>query len=578
MMPIARIVSLSTLVVLSLAIAPPSDDLDAFIQAQMSERQINGLSLAVIQNGRIEARAYGVISRGGAPVTTATLFQAGSISKPVAAVGSLKLVEQGTLSLDEDVNAKLKSWKVPENEFTRTEKVTLRRILSHTAGLTIHGFPGYDVSERLPSVAQVLDGTGNTPPVRVDVVPGTINRYSGGGYTVMQQLVCDVTGKSFPDYMNDAVLKPAGMTSSTFQQPLPPDRAAHTASGYYRDRSPVSGKWHAYPEMAAAGLWTTATDLARFASEIQQSLAGRSNTVLSQGMTRQLLTEQVGGSGLGLGLSDSGVSRTFAHNGRDEGFDALMLAFAEGGRGVVVMINANDNSGMMNRLVDFVSRKYDWPRRASPAPAATRSIEPGIPLEPVTGRYELSNNNMLTLTAQAGRLVTDVDGLPDESFLFMGDDRFGSTQRNVSFRLTRGAAGEVVGLAWPDIGRERAVPRIGPLFASIKQAADPDPPFTRTVEAAIRALAHGGTAARNLQQLTPGARARLAGPAVPELAGVGGLTYLSAQDVSGRRIERHGGAVARVLFYRLETHRGTRGLMVHVTSDGLITDYDVVEK
>ena len=147
------------------------------------------------------------------------------------------------------------------------------------------------------------------------------------------------------------------MTSSTFQQPLPPDRGALTASGYYRDRSPVSGKWHVYPEMAAAGLWTTATDLARFASEIQQSLAGRSNTVLSQGMTRQLLTEQVGGSGLGLGLSGSGVSRTFSHNGRDEGFDALMLAFAEGGRGVVVMINANDNSGMMNRLVDFVALK-----------------------------------------------------------------------------------------------------------------------------------------------------------------------------------------------------------------------------
>ena len=210
MTPIARIVSLLTLSVVALAGAPPTDDLDAFIQAQMSQRQINGLSLAIIQDGKIEARAYGVTARGGAPVTTTTLFQAGSISKPVAATGALKLVEQGELSLDEDVNAKLKSWKVPENEFTQKEKVTLRRLLSHTAGLTVHGFPGYDVNERMPSVVQVLDGAGNTAAVRVNVVPGSISRYSGGGYTVMQQLVSDVTGKPFPQYMSEAVLAPFG--------------------------------------------------------------------------------------------------------------------------------------------------------------------------------------------------------------------------------------------------------------------------------------------------------------------------------------------------------------------------------
>ena len=197
MNPIARIVSLAAVAVLSLATAQRADDLDTFIKAQMSQRQVNGLSLAIVQDGRIEARAYGVTSRGGTPVTEATLFQAGSISKPVAAMGALRLVEQGTLSLDEDVNTRLKSWKVPENEYTATEKVTLRRLVSHTAGLTVHGFPGYDIKVPMPTTVQVLDGAGNTAPVRVNVVPGSIWRYSGGGYTVMQLLVSDVTGKPF---------------------------------------------------------------------------------------------------------------------------------------------------------------------------------------------------------------------------------------------------------------------------------------------------------------------------------------------------------------------------------------------
>src|SRR5262245_5123363 len=408
-----QITRITALAILSLAIAPPSDDLDAFIQAQMAQRQVTGLSLAIIQDGKIDARAYGVTTRGGAPVTTATLFQAGSISKPVAAMGALKLVEQGALSLSEDVNAKLKSWKVPENDFTRTEKVTLRGLLSHTAGLTVHGFPGYDVTERMPSVVEVLDGKGNTEAVRVNVVPGSLARYSGGGYTVMQLLVADVTGKPFERYMSETVLAPLGMTSSTYQQPLPADRAALTASGHSADRSAVSGKWHVYPEMAAAGLWTTPTDLARFAIEVQQSLAGKSNKVLSQAMTREQLTEvKQSNYGLGLGLSGTGAARTFGHNGRDEGFDAMMVAFAETGQGLVVIINANDNSGMVSRITNAVARAYHWPPRpSSSTPAAIARIASDIPLESVTGRYELSNNNMLTLAATGASLFTDVNGL-----------------------------------------------------------------------------------------------------------------------------------------------------------------------
>src|ERR1051326_5634145 len=162
---------------------------------------VPGLSLAVIENYKIvDTKAYGVIAPGSTtPVTARTLFQAGSISKPVAATGALSLVEQGKLSLDENVNDKLKSWKVPDNEFTATQKVTLRRLMSHTAGLTVHGFPGYDVDAPVPTLVQIFNGEkpANTAPIRVDITPGTKERYSGGGVTIEQQLMIDVTGKQF---------------------------------------------------------------------------------------------------------------------------------------------------------------------------------------------------------------------------------------------------------------------------------------------------------------------------------------------------------------------------------------------
>src|SRR5215469_16449796 len=235
----------------------------------MKAFNVAGLSLAVIENYKIvDVKAYGVIAPGSTtPVTPKTLFQAGSISKPVAAAGALSLVQQGKLSLDEDVNKKLTSWKVPENEFTQTEKVTLRRLMSHTAGLTVHGFPGYNVHDPLPTLVQIFNGEkpANTAPIRVDTVPGTKERYSGGGITIEQQLMIDVTGKPFPALMRQTVLDKIGMSDSSYEQPLPPARAAMTAGGGYGDGKAVPGKWHVYPEMAAAGLWTTPTDLAKFA-------------------------------------------------------------------------------------------------------------------------------------------------------------------------------------------------------------------------------------------------------------------------------------------------------------------------
>jgi CubicO group peptidase (beta-lactamase class C family) len=247
------------------------------ILERMKHYDVPGVSIAVINNGKIEwAKGYGVReARTNLPVTAGTLFQAGSISKPVAAMGALRMVQDGKFALDEDVNKKLKSWKIPENEFTKEQKVTLRRLLTHNAGLSVWGFPGYAAETKpLPTITQILDGTApaNTKPVRVIEMPGTNPSYSGGGFTVMQLLMAGVSGKPFPKLMEDTVLKKLGMKSSTFKQPLPSNLYQQAAAAHSGKGEKFTSKWFIYPEMAAAGLWTTPSDLALFAIELQQAI------------------------------------------------------------------------------------------------------------------------------------------------------------------------------------------------------------------------------------------------------------------------------------------------------------------
>jgi CubicO group peptidase (beta-lactamase class C family) len=560
-----------------------NDAVDEVIRVEMQKRHVPGLSLAIIQDGQIvKAKGYGVTEKGGdVPVTTSTLFQAGSISKPVSALGALCLVERGKLALDEDVNARLRSWKVPSNEFTGKKTVTLRGLLSHTAGLTVHGFPGYATDEPVPTLVQVLDGAkpANTDPIRVDVAPGSLWRYSGGGYTIMQQMVVDVTGQPFPQLMKETVLVPLGMNESTFEQPLPAERARLTATGHYADRSLVKGKWHIYPEMAAAGLWTTPSDLARFAVGVQAAAAGKSGKTLSRRMAREMLTVQKNTYGLGFGLGRSGAASRFGHGGRDEGFDALLTACAETGQGAAIMINANDNSRMISRIVEVIAREYHWPGGSSETPAkhAAAVVDPDK-LDACTGHYEFENNQMMTIATDGGRLVSIVDGFPDEEFLPATDVRFDSAGREIQVTFLKDAGGEVTGLLWKEDGRERKVPRIGPLFRSLKPRTDPDPARTERVVTALKALGQGGKALADSRVLSPGARDEFGkGGPVRDLAGLRSINFLAEQDASGREIERHKGKVRRILHYRLVTDKADRALLVHLTGDGLITDYDIVD-
>ena len=333
---------------------------------RMKYYNIPGVSVAVIDNGKIDwAKGYGIKETGGNdPVTPETLFQAASISKPVTALGTLQLVEKGILDLDSPVNDKLVSWKVPENEFSEKEKVTLRRLLTHSAGLTVTGFPGYATSEQIPTPVQVLDGEkpANTSPVRIDMIPGAQWRYSGGGYVVTQLLVADMSGKTFQEYMQTTVLAPLRMTHSTFEQPLPRGKAEQAASGHLANGEVIKGRWYVYAELAAAGLWSTPSDLCRFAIELQKSFAGGSNKVISQEMAVKMLAPGIGNWGLGVGLGQSTAEekRSFSHGGGNKGFICMLFAFVNKGQGAVVMTNSDNGNELVMEILRSLSSVYDW--------------------------------------------------------------------------------------------------------------------------------------------------------------------------------------------------------------------------
>ena len=290
----------------------------------MRFHKVPGVSIAVFSDGRILwARAYGLADADtGQPATPATLFQAASVSKSLSAMAAVKEVERGKLALDRNINEFLKSWKLPENDLTRASPFTLARLLGHNAGVTVHGFAGYAAGRAVPTLEQILDGKppANNAPIRVDEPPGKEYRYSGGGYTIVQQALVDVEGKPYPAILDELVLRPLVMTQSTCEQPLPVELLKTAAAGHDAQGRPIPGKRHTYPEMAAAGLWTTPSDLARFALALDAMLAGKPGGILKKETAVKMVAAGPGDYGLGLGIQKRGAGEYFAHGGSYEGF------------------------------------------------------------------------------------------------------------------------------------------------------------------------------------------------------------------------------------------------------------------
>lgn len=364
------------------------------IEDRMEHFNVPGVSIALLDNGKIQwAKGYGIANtQNNRTVNSNTLFQAGSISKPLAALSVLKLAEEDRLDLDANVNRYLEDWKLPENKFTEDSSVTPRKLLTHTAGTTVHGFPGYARSDTMPTITAVLDGKGNTPAVRVDTTPGARWSYSGGGYTVLEKVVEDVTDMPLDEYMAREILRPMDMSNSTYEQPLPEDKYQYASAAYDQKGELIEGLWHNYPQQAAAGLWTTPSDLLKYCSEIQNIHAGKTDGILKPATVNSMLTKHKNNWGLGPQLKGASDSLRFQHGGKNAGFSNMMTCFANKGSGVVVMTNADNGVNLMNEIIYSVSDHYNW---GIAEPKVVEKANLSInELKQFTGRYELSKEQV----------------------------------------------------------------------------------------------------------------------------------------------------------------------------------------
>lgn len=384
------------------------DKLKSITEA-MEEYNIPGLSLAVIDNFEVVwAKGYGVAdTETKNPVDKHTIFQAASISKPVTALAVMKMVQDGKWDLDENINTYLKSRKLPENGFTKKKAVTLKNLLSHNAGVTVHGFPGYKPDAVIPNLVQVLEGEdpANTNKIFVDTEPETINRYSGGGTTIVQQAMIDLKGKSFEEIMQETVLTPLEMNNSFFSQSaLNEEQCENATAGHYNDGTQVVGKRHLYPEMAAAGLWTTAEDLAKYAVEIQKSLKDKSNKILSQEYAEIMTTPVLNGEyNIGLGNTEFNNEMLLEHGGGNEGYVCYLLFHREKGFGFAIMTNSSNYSEITLPLFRILDEVYSWETYGS------ENYEKEITLSEVemkkfSGRYKIAFDRSIKIFKKNDKL------------------------------------------------------------------------------------------------------------------------------------------------------------------------------
>jgi CubicO group peptidase (beta-lactamase class C family) len=424
------------------------------LKDRMEHFHTPGVSIGVVNNYRIEwARGFGVKEWGKSePVSETTLFQAGSISKPIFALAVMRLVQEKKLDLDEDVNHYLTSWKVPANGSWQP-RITLRQLLSHTSGLTVHGFPGYQRAEKRPTVAEVLNGNppANTARVEVNILPGVQVRYSGGGTTVAQQAVVDVLGQPFPKIMRELVLDPLGMQRSTYQQPLPESWADYAATAHPTKYRRVEGKWHIYPEMAAAGLWTTPSDLLRAGIELQLALKGQSARFLPKDRVVQMLTPGIAKEiGIGFFLEGKDQDIRFGHGGDDEGFVSTMTMYKEKGMGAVIMVNSNEGSPLLREIERAIAKEYSWPGYFPDEKHA--KISPEV-LDAYLGEYATKSGLQFTVAKQDNSLLLKTANQPELKLEPESQTKFLSTVLNTTVTFEKAEKGGAKSLTLEQAGK-----------------------------------------------------------------------------------------------------------------------------
>jgi len=418
------------------------------LEERMKHHNIMGVSIAVVHDFKLEwARGYGWADVSEKrPVSDKTLFQAASISKSLNGVGVMKLVQDKKLDLHTDINQYLTSWKFPYDTVSKNKPITVAALLSHTAGLTIHGFPGYARGDSLPTLQQILDGQkpANTEAVRSFTEPGANVTYSGGGITISQLIVMDVTHQPYDEYMQKNVLDPMGMTGSFFAQPPLASDSSLLATGYKVDGTKIEGKYHIYPEQAAAGLWTNPSDLSKYIIETAMSYNGKSDRVLTPEFTKLRLAPVMQDAAAGVFVERKDSSFYFSHGGANEGFTCYYVGDVISGNGMVIMTNS-DNGSLSSEVANSVATVYGWKDYYQPVYKTVIDVDEAV-LSRYVGKYEAEGQ--VTNVKMEGRSLL-VSPYPDfwVNVYFTSDTDFFVREFNGDMKFVTDAEGKVTGFS-----------------------------------------------------------------------------------------------------------------------------------
>lgn len=425
---------------------------------RMKHHHVKGISIVVIKDFKIDwAKAYGLAdSSSGRPVDTHTLFQVGSISKAINGLAILSLVQNGKLDLNTDINEYLKSWKFPYDSLSKGKKISLANLLSHTAGLSGHGFPGYAIGDTIPTLIEILDGKppANTKAIRSEFEPSLKYKYSGGGTTISQLIIQDVVQQPYHHFMRKTIFDPLEMQTSSYEQPPSEANKKLLATGYLASGKAVPGNYHIYPEQAAAGLWSNPGEIAAYVIEIQQSLLGKSNKILSKEMATQYVMpynsnyvtpypdEEVA---LGVFNRKAGNERYFTHDGSDRGFKAKFIGSIEDGYGAVLMINS-DSREILEEVVNAIAFTYNWKNFLEPDKEVIK-VNDDI-LNSYVGEY-LFENDPMSIIKEGDQLFVLVNKTKMQMW-FTSETEFFVLEQKAYSRFLKDTQGKVNGFIYKE--------------------------------------------------------------------------------------------------------------------------------
>jgi CubicO group peptidase (beta-lactamase class C family) len=427
------------------------------LKQRQAEYNVPGVSVAFMRDGQIVWTLQSGVKdvKSDLPLDENTVFQAGSISKPAFASVLMKYRQDNALDLDTDINKLLTSWQLPQHEWSGQQVVSLRRLLSHTAGTTVHGFPGYAADEPVPTLQQVLEGAepANTAAVTVNMQPGSRMRYSGGGTTLAQLTIQDTSGEPLPPMAERLLFAPLGMARSSFKQPISADLADNMAIPYNADGKPVKGGAHTYAALAAAGMWSTPTDMLKMASAVRNAYLGSKTNWISKATAVEILTTNAPtakspnvGMGFFINMSDEGEILGFGHGGADEGFMSQLYLELDSGDGYAIMTNGNNGTKLIGELEIRINEALDV---GFAQPEIKNLVEISKnELQEYLGHYTVTKPvtvDVVLKTAENGFLITASPYMENEMHWHQGEGKFFAMDGS-SITFERNETGMITGI------------------------------------------------------------------------------------------------------------------------------------